>query len=98
MTSTIDTVQDRLLDRLVAQPAHPVRLTAAATPKLGRRALVRAQRETLDAARREYSLAARFLFFTMDLVYGRRRTLAKFEVAVRPTSAGWTGVLAVLRP
>jgi ubiquinol oxidase len=80
MTSTINTAQDKLLDRLTAEPAHPVRRTAAQTPKLGRRALVRAQRETLEAPRRKYSLAARFLFFSMDLLYGRRRTLAKFQV------------------
>jgi ubiquinol oxidase len=80
MTSTMNTAQDKLLDKLVAEPAHPVRLTAAETPKLDRQALVRAQRETLDAPRRRYSLAARLLFRTVDLLYGRRRTLAKFQV------------------
>lgn len=80
MTSTINTAKDKLLDKLVAEPAHPVRLTAAETPKLGRPELVRAQRETLDAPRRRYSLIARLLFRTMDLLYGRRRTLAKFQV------------------
>jgi hypothetical protein len=38
------------------------------------------QAETLNAPRRRYSLPARFLFLTMDLLYGRRRTLAKFRV------------------
>jgi ubiquinol oxidase len=80
MTSTMNTAKDRLLDKLVAEPAHPVRLTAAETPKLDRQELVRAQRETLDAPRRKYSLAARLLFLTVDLLYGRRRTLVKFQV------------------
>ncbi|WP_433506446.1 alternative oxidase [Pseudonocardia halophobica] len=55
-------------------------LTAAATPRLGRRALRREQLATLAAPRRRYSLLARLLFVTMDLLYGRRRTLEKFQV------------------
>lgn len=54
--------------------------TAAATPRLGRRALRREQLTTLATPRRRYSLLARLLFVTMDLLYGRRRTLEKFQV------------------
>ncbi|WP_345379776.1 alternative oxidase [Pseudonocardia yuanmonensis] len=60
------------------EPGHP--LTAAATPRLGRRALRREQLATLAAPRRRYSLLARLLFVTTDLLYGRRRTLEKFQV------------------
>lgn len=58
-----------LLDRTTSVPAQR-----------GSTALWREQQATLAAARRRYSLAARFLFLTMDLLYGRRRTLAKFRV------------------
>jgi ubiquinol oxidase len=61
-------------------PGPPRRLTAAQTPKLGRRALRREQLATLEASRRRYSLFARLLFVTMDLLYGRARTLEKFQV------------------
>ena len=54
--------------------------TAASTPKLGRRALRREQLMTLHAAPRRYGALARLLFVTMDLMYGRRRTLEKFQV------------------
>ena len=39
-----------------------------------------AQQETLATARRPYSLPARGLFLSMDLLYGRRSTVAKFRV------------------
>ncbi|MEQ9500318.1 MAG: alternative oxidase [Deltaproteobacteria bacterium] len=38
------------------------------------------QNRTLTTPRRRYGFLARLLFLTMDLVYGRRRSLAKFEV------------------
>ncbi|GEL22491.1 hypothetical protein PSU4_14450 [Pseudonocardia sulfidoxydans NBRC 16205] len=60
--------------------AGPGRTTAARTPRLGRRALRREQDATLLAPRRRYSLVARMLFATMDLLYGRRRTMEKFQV------------------
>jgi hypothetical protein len=63
---------------LVAPPAaapHPDDL-----PKLDPQQLRAEQRRTLDTPRRRYSLAARALFLGMDLLYGRRRTLAKFRV------------------
>lgn len=49
-------------------------------PKLDHDALVAAQRETLGAPKRRYSLAARVLFAGMDVIYGRKRTLSKFKV------------------
>jgi hypothetical protein len=49
-------------------------------PKLDPQQLRVEQCRTLDTPRRRYSLAARALFVAMDLLYGRRRTLAKFRV------------------
>ena len=60
--------------------AGPGPTTAAETPRLGRRALRREQDVTLLAPRRRYSLVAMMLFTTMDLLYGRRRTMEKFQV------------------
>jgi hypothetical protein len=42
--------------------------------------LVQAQRETRATPRRRYGVAARALFALLDAVYGRARTLSKFEV------------------
>src|SRR4051794_28606839 len=42
--------------------------------------LAREAARTLATPRRRYGLLARLLFFTMDLVYGRARTLSKFKV------------------
>ncbi len=38
------------------------------------------QQKTLGSARRRYGLLAKALFLSMDLFYGRRRTLSKFKV------------------
>lgn len=38
------------------------------------------QEKTLASSRMEYGLLAKILFFTMDLFYGRKRTLSKFKV------------------
>lgn len=38
------------------------------------------QEKTLAAQRMRYGLLSRILFFTMDLLYGRRKTLSKFKV------------------
>jgi len=50
--------------------------TAAAPPRLSPEELAGAQAESLAAPRRRYRVAARALFVTLDLVYGRpsRRT------------------------
>lgn len=62
----------------MAEPAAVA--PSAGPPRLSHDDLVAAQRETLGASRRKYSLAARGLFLTLDLVYGRPRTMAKFKV------------------
>src|SRR4051812_6903056 len=49
-------------------------------PHLGHEALVEAQADTLAAPRRAYGVLARILFFTLDALYGRERTLSKFKV------------------
>jgi ubiquinol oxidase len=51
-----------------------------APPHLEHEALIRAQRQTIDSPRRAYGLAARALFRSLDLIYGRERTLSKFKV------------------
>lgn len=53
---------------------------------------LRAEQEaTLSSPRRSYGIAAKVLFATMDLLYGKPRTLSKFKVleiiARVPTSA-----------
>ncbi|GAA2573278.1 alternative oxidase [Pseudonocardia hydrocarbonoxydans] len=58
----------------------PLPLTAAQTPRLGRRALIHEHRVTLATPRRRYGPVARLLFVTMDLLYGRRGSLEKFMV------------------
>jgi hypothetical protein len=49
-------------------------------PHLEHEALALTHAETLAAPRRPYSLAARGLFFGLDVFYGRARTLEKFRV------------------
>lgn len=49
-------------------------------PHLDHDQLVVAEAETLAAPRRHYGLLARMLFFTLDLLYGKKRTLSKFKV------------------
>jgi demethoxyubiquinone hydroxylase (CLK1/Coq7/Cat5 family) len=61
----------------MGDPADP---QPGVPPRLAHDALVAAQRHTLSTPRRSYGIAARALFATMDLVYGRRRTMPKFKV------------------
>lgn len=49
-------------------------------PHLEHDQLVQAQAETLAAPRRSYGFLARALFVTLDLLYGKKRTLSKFKV------------------
>jgi hypothetical protein len=42
--------------------------------------LKREQEKTLGSPRMRYGILSRVLFFAMDLLYGRRRTLSKFKV------------------
>lgn len=56
------------------------------------------QDKTLGTPRRDYGLLARTLFFGMDLVYGRQRTLSKFkvlEVIARVPYQAWEQVAYV---
>lgn len=53
---------------------------------------------TLETPRRSYGVLARMLFATMDLVYGRARTLSKFkvlEVVARVPYQAWENVAYV---
>jgi demethoxyubiquinone hydroxylase (CLK1/Coq7/Cat5 family) len=59
--------------------ADPV-LAPGIPPRLGHDDLVAAQRHTLSSPRRRYGIAARALFVSMDLLYGRKRTIPKFKV------------------
>jgi demethoxyubiquinone hydroxylase (CLK1/Coq7/Cat5 family) len=63
------------LTPVAARPEIP-----AGPPKLTPRQLRTAQAETMDAPRLRYSLLARALFTTMDLAYGRKRTIVKFTM------------------
>jgi len=53
---------------------------ATEPPKLSRTELLAAQQQTLATPRRRAGMPARLLFTTMDLLYGRRRTLSKFKM------------------
>lgn len=60
--------------------AKPVAAVSDRPPHLGHEALVRAQADTLAAPRRPYGVLARVLFFALDALYGKKRTLSKFKV------------------
>lgn len=49
-------------------------------PKLTADELREQQRNSLVSPKRRYAIAARLLFLSMDLLYGRSRSLAKFKV------------------
>ena len=56
------------------------------------------QQRTLATPRRRYGFLARLLFLTMDVVYGRKRTLSKFkvlEVIARVPYQAWEQVAYV---
>jgi len=55
-------------------------VVAGRPPHLDHEELVRAQAETLAAARRRYGVPALVLFRTLDALYGKKRTLSKFKV------------------
>lgn len=57
----------------------PVTTETAATPKLHHHELVAAQAETLAAPRLRYDIVSRIMFLTVDVIYGRKATLAKFR-------------------
>lgn len=53
---------------------------AGTPPHLEHDRLVAAQAESLAAPRRPYGVPARLLFFMLDAIYGKKRTLSKFKV------------------
>ena len=60
--------------------------------------LLHEQDQTLRSPRLRYGVLAQLLFFTMDLFYGRRRTLSKFkvlEVVARVPYQAWEHVAYV---
>ena len=60
--------------------------------------LKREQEKTLASPRTRYGPLARFLFVTMDLLYGRRKTLSKFkvlEIVARVPYQAWENVAYV---
>jgi hypothetical protein len=61
-----------------ASPHHDIEI--AGPPLLGHDDLVRAQAQTLSTPRRSYGIAARILFASLDLFYGKKRTIAKFKI------------------
>lgn len=91
----------------IATTGHPAATARhpeapAGPPKLTATELRAAQQQTLDTPRLRYSLAAKVLFKTMDLAYGRRRTIVKFtmlEYIARVPYQAWerVGYLALAR-
>ena len=65
--------------RTTAVPAIPATVDGE-PPKLTRVQLAYTHAETLATPRRDYSIAARLLFLTMDLLYGRAGSLSKYRV------------------
>lgn len=60
--------------------SEPERTAADPPPRLSHDELVAAQRETLATDRRPYGIAARALFVSLDLIYGKPRSMSKFKV------------------
>jgi hypothetical protein len=56
------------------------RTPGEAPPKLSSEQLKIAQDTTLASERRSYGIASRLLFSTLDLLYGKKRTLSKFKI------------------
>lgn len=73
-----------------ARPGSPAR--PPGPPKLSATELRRAQAETLRTPRFDYSIPARLLFWMVDLIYGRQRSLRKFvvlEIVARVPYQAW---------
>lgn len=74
---------------------HDIQDSAPSYPTLAPAALRAAQAETLARPLRKHSLAAKALFVSMDLLYGRNDTLAKFrvlEIVARVPYQAWEHV------
>ncbi|MGH7855313.1 MAG: alternative oxidase [Candidatus Binatia bacterium] len=66
--------------------------------RLNSEQLKREQRQTLAAPRMRYGILARLLFFSMDLLYGRKKGLSKFkvlEIIARVPYQAWENVAYV---
>jgi hypothetical protein len=78
---------------LTAPTARPVTpASPAGPPKLTSAELRRAQAETLRTPRFRYSAPARLLFWIVDVIYGRQRTLRKsimLEIVARVPCQAW---------
>jgi ubiquinol oxidase len=73
-----------------ARPGTPA--SPSGPPKLSGAGLRRAQAETLRTPRFRYSIPARLLFWMVDVIYGRQRTLRKFivlEIVARVPYQAW---------
>jgi ubiquinol oxidase len=91
-----------LTEYVEAPEAPSVSHEAAQPPKLSQAELWMAQAQTLDSPRLKYSRMARMLFKTVDLIYGRQRSLVKFamlEFIARVPYQAWErmGYLALAR-
>lgn len=78
--------------------ATPSPAATSTSPPLGPEALRAEQARTLATPRRRAGLAARLLFTTMDLIYGRAASLAKFrvlEIVARVPYQAWEHVAYV---
>ena len=74
----------------LAPPGSPPR--PPGPPKLSAADLRRAQAETLRTPRFDYSIPARLLFWLVDVIYGRQRSLRKFvvlEIVARVPYQAW---------
>ncbi|WP_157253390.1 alternative oxidase [Nonomuraea typhae] len=64
----------------------------AGPPKLDPEALLRAQQETLDTPRMNYSLLAKMMFKPVDIMYGKQGSFTKFamlEIIARVPYQAW---------
>jgi ubiquinol oxidase len=79
----------------IAEPPVP---PGEEPPKLPPHELRATQRQTLETPRRRYGPPARLLFKSMDVVYGRQRSLSKFkvlEIIARVPYQAWENVAYV---
>jgi hypothetical protein len=94
------TMSTATTSRTAVQAGRPE--APAGPPKLTADELRAVQQQTLDNPRLRYSLLAKVLFKTMDLAYGRGRTIVKFtmlEYIARVPYQAWerVGYLALAR-
>jgi hypothetical protein len=72
--------RDSYEESVIAMPEPAVVVPPVGPPRLSHDELAAAQKETLSAPRRKYGVAARALFVTLDIVYGKPRPMSKFKV------------------